>query len=211
MRLYIYLFCVTIAITGCSLRQSKREASTGIPATQTRQNIPITKTYEIDDEQESLEPKCASSILAQFPLGQMPPFLGYVVPEPDSCYTVAAYEELASLSSLHEFMGPGICFSIDPFPLMEPGDFPTTEAFLLRIRMIIDENLISHYRSATEEGFVYEHRDIETNELLWRIPEGAESQVCFEVALDPGDHVATIIFERTSGKMEQFTWLFTLK
>jgi hypothetical protein len=93
---------------------------------------------------------------------------------------------------------------------METGDIPTTDEFLARIHLIVHEKRFESYRSATDEGFPFEHYDPATNKLLWRIPAGVESQICFEVPLRSGEHVATFIYDFPSGKEERFSWEFTL-
>jgi hypothetical protein len=136
-------------------------------------------------------------------------FLGYVLPEPGSSYTIAEYNKLVTFSS--DIADPSICFSIDSMGLMEKGDFPTMEQFLSWIYIEVDDVRISQYSSlwitSLEGGVAY---DRFTNEILWKEPDGSPYRLCYAVDLGPGIHTATIFVEKSAEKRESYMWSFEI-
>lgn len=212
MLLRMLLIFTALSLIGCKQSDKERVISEGTTIAEAT-SPELAKTPEISAPTDQTEiPECILTLPRMSPtIDSLPPWIGYVEPYPGSCYTLSAYLDSAGASSYYELNGPGICFAIGGlFFLMEPGDFPTTEQFLSRYHLIVDGKFFEKYHYATEFGFSFERLDPNTGEPLWRIPEGLEGSVCFEVPLDPGEHEATLIYEYPSAKSEEYTWMFTL-
>lgn len=141
----------------------------------------------------------------------LPDFLGYLLPQPGSSYSLQEFEELAPGTGWGTNL-PGICFSIvDPSPFLERGDFLSTEEWLSRISVTIDGELLLHYDVAEVTDLAgWEQTDPQTEEVLWRVPDGIPWLLCYATTLDVGEHTATITVNRTSSKQVSFSWSFNV-
>jgi hypothetical protein len=142
----------------------------------------------------------------------VPRFLDEIVPEPGASYTLPEYDSLASSFLMWEpDADPGICFTVFPLHLLEPGDFPTKRGFLNQIYLVVDGTEFTKYQGLYTTDFpAGELIDPETGEIIAREPEGSPLGVCYSVPLGAGMHSATVVVHKTSGTVLSYTWPFTI-
>jgi hypothetical protein len=142
----------------------------------------------------------------------LPPYLGLVKPEPGKSYTLTEYKNLAP-STGWGATDPGICAVISPIPLMEPGDFFDSGARWIRdhVQLTVDDKTLTNTPimfltdSLGSEGI-----DPQTNQTIWKEPNGAPFAICYTVRLDVGVHTAKILIDKTSGERATYTWQFRI-
>jgi hypothetical protein len=140
-----------------------------------------------------------------------PEYLGLILPEPGSSYSVAEYETLAPTLGGWEATVPGICLGVRPFWLMEPGDFPTPDEWLARIHLIVDGGMITEYHSILmNDSFGSEGIDSETGEVLFKAPDGSPYGICYAATLGVGRHTVIFVAKKTSGEEATYTWQFRI-
>lgn len=142
---------------------------------------------------------------------ELPPFLGFVLPEIGSTYSISDYEKLAPSLEGWGATRPGICFSIWAFYFMEEGDFPTPEEWLDKISFSVDDQEIEDYHSLLETdspGRFY--MDPVSELVLWKEPGGSPYCLCYAISLKKGDHMAKISVEKSSGEIGEFSWHFRI-
>ena len=140
----------------------------------------------------------------------LPNYLGVVVPGPGETYTIMEYQSLAPSLGWNATV-PSVCFSITPFRFLEPGDAPTAEKWLAQVHLIVDDRIITEYHSllkTNSEGS--QLIDPETGETIWKEPAGSPLRSCYAAPLEIGQHIATLVVEKTSGEQETCTWSFTI-
>jgi len=131
-------------------------------------------------------------------------------------YTQEEYVEINAWSPLCE-ANPGCIFlSIDPFPLVEPGDFLTVEDWMERITVMVDGSIV-YGIEGSQEGLVFTTAsfgrpiyDPETNEIIAQSPDGSPFTLCYSAPLDVGQHIATVIIVTTSGSQFSYSWPVTI-
>lgn len=141
---------------------------------------------------------------------QLPEYLPFVIPESGSRYSLCEYRELAP-SLRWNATEPGVCVSISPIWLLEPGDFPTTQEWLAQMYLQIDDQVITEPHSLLEtDSFGFELYDPETGKVVGREPDGTPFRVCYSVPLGPGLHTATLVVTKTSGEKVSYSWDFLI-
>ena len=144
------------------------------------------------------------------PLTPFPDYL-LVYPKPSSNYTMAEYEILAPSLGWGSTV-PGICAIISPENFLEPGDFPqTAEEWLAQVHLVVDDTVIAEFHSL----FLTDHEGItmfdrKTGAPVWKEPPGSPLRVCYEVPLEVGEHLVSIVVEKTFGEQSPYTWSFTI-
>lgn len=186
---------VLVIVTGCTNVRVEHTAVSNPP------NAPV---------QESTTPTATLFVAPTIIVTPYPKYVGVSVPEPGKSYTVDEYKALAPSLGWNATL-PGICISIWPWSLLETGDFPTTEEWLARMYLVIDDQVISEYhsllmtKSEGRWGFAPE-----TKEKLWQEPPGSPLCVCYATSLDIGVHTATITIKKTSGSEVSHSWQFAI-
>jgi hypothetical protein len=106
---------------------------------------------------------------------------------------------------------PCVCIGVDPLGLLEPGDSPTTEEWLARIRLVVDGNTITEYHSNLMTDLLGKKvRDGETDELLFKTPPGSPFRICYAASLKVGLHMATFVVDKPSGEEWSYSWQFVI-
>jgi hypothetical protein len=150
----------------------------------------------------------ASPPLLFTPSASVPDYLMTLGPAPGAHYTLAEYEDLAASFGWGATV-PGICFSVTPVLLLEPGDFPTAEEWLSRMYIIVDGKRITEYHSLLKTDTLgLGHRDPKTGEYLYQAPAGSPFRVCYAAALGIGTHTVTVVISKTSGEVASHSWSF---
>lgn len=132
-------------------------------------------------------------------------------PAPGKTYSITDYQKLAPSLQWGATV-PGICVYVWPFPFLDPGDFPTTEEWLDRIRLVVDSESITEYHSILmTDSFGREITvDTETDKLHYREPDGSPYSICYAVSLGIGRHAVAFAVEKSHGEEIAVTWEFTL-
>jgi hypothetical protein len=126
-------------------------------------------------------------------------------------YTLSEYNNLAP-SLLWNATDPGICFSMEPFPLLTPGDFPTVDEWLEQMYLIVDDKVISNHHSLLTVDLVGQKKiDPTTGDILYQEPDGSPLRICYAVPLGVGQHNVTLVVEKTTGEKVDYTWSFVIK
>jgi len=129
-------------------------------------------------------------------------------PAPGEHYTLSEYENLAPSIGWGSDV-PGICISVTPVLLLEPGDFPTAEEWLSRMYIIVDGKTITEPQSVLKTDTIgLGHQDPDTGEYVYKAPDGSPFGICYEVALGIGKHTATVVISKTSGALVSYSWPF---
>ncbi len=145
------------------------------------------------------------------PAEPWPVYLSAIRPAPGKSYTVEEYEDLALSYVGGEARVPGICFTVYPASLVEPGDFLTAEQFLGRVSLVVDGQTKRFHHSLFKTDYpAVPISDPETSQVIAQIPEGSPLSVCYAASLGAGVHTATVAISRTSGVEETYTWQFII-
>jgi hypothetical protein len=133
-----------------------------------------------------------------------------IYPEPWSIVSSAEFEE-GSSTFVEEPPRSSICLSITFFELVEPGDFLTVEEWLMRMYLIVDDEIVTQpFATHLAYNPPADLIDPETSKVVGQLPEGRPVNVCYDVQLAPGQHTATFIAEKTSNEEMKYTWSFVL-
>jgi hypothetical protein len=137
-----------------------------------------------------------------------PPYIVKTWPEPGQSVTIEDYKTLLWFDATE----PGICVVFDPFALVEKGEFLSTEDYLTRFRLEVDDITIDelHYVFLPDTEGYDGPPDPETGEPMYHVPDGWPYYLCFSVHLNEGRHNATVIGRRTSGDEILYSWWFVL-
>ncbi|MGD8625851.1 MAG: hypothetical protein PVJ34_15040 [Anaerolineae bacterium] len=143
-------------------------------------------------------------------IAAMPEYIGFVSPHPGESLSMAEYKALAPSLGWNA-SEPGICVSLFPHPLMEPGDTPTAKEWLSQVHLLIDGDIITKYHSLLETNSEGGRLiDPDTGELVWKEPDGSPFGVCYAASLGIGYHTVTIVVEKTSGEQVSYAWSFAI-
>jgi hypothetical protein len=140
---------------------------------------------------------------------EKPSYIVETWPEAEQILTMEEYETLL----WYDATLPSICVVFDPFVLVERGEFLSTEEYLTRFRLEIDELIITelHYVFLPDTGGYDGPVDPDTGEPMYRVPDGWPYHLCFAATLGEGKHHATLIAQRTSGQELRYSWSFTIE
>lgn len=149
-------------------------------------------------------------IAATLKLTPKPDFLWTTAPGAGETLSVEEYELLGPSSGWGATL-PSVCFSVDPWPLLEAGESPTIEEWLARVSVIIDGRAMDAHHSLFETdmpGGVL--LDPNTGDVVKRAPDGSPFGLCYAATLEVGVHIVTLNVTEQSGEAVTYDWSFEL-
>lgn len=146
------------------------------------------------------------------------PYLEFVVPAPNSEYSVEAYDEgmhYPPISEVHPAPKEGkqrICGEVLSRTLLESGDYfrttPQKGEFLPdRISLYVDGD---KFRRDDEVIMILVETELEDENGYITARAPASHLICWPAELGEGLHIATIEVKKTSGEIMDYSWSFTL-
>lgn len=141
-----------------------------------------------------------------------PLYIDSVWPDSGTHISLSEYNDGWLFSIEQENGIPSTCAEFWIELLVEPGDFLSQEEIMSRFSLEIDDQLIERpdnvlfSDTAGSDG----PENPETGLPEYRVPPGSPFFVCFTTPLEPGEHTATIIANKTSGEELRYTWSFVL-
>lgn len=162
------------------------------------------------DREDAPTETCAPFKTATPRVSPRPDYLLGIAPNAGEVLTVQEYERLAPSLGWDATL-PSICLSIEPYPLMEPGNFPTAEEWLSRVSVTVDGRVIdTHHALLTTDRMGIQLSDPDTGELLKRAPDGSPFRLCYAATLGLGVHNVTLNVMKQPGEAATYTWSFEL-
>ncbi len=182
----VFLMSIWLMVSGCQL--SNRDAVSTEPS--------LEATRSISSSYNEVNPY------------NLPPFLGWVDPNPNSTLSVTEYSNTRLILFDKR---PGVCVSFETYDLFEPGDDLTIAEAVSRLSMTIDGKLTEPmYTTLLTEDQPLLPFDPDTLEPIAQFEGGTNIRGCFEAKLGTGTHTAIFVVRKTSGDELRYEWDFTL-